>query len=181
MKRIALFALASTAILFVFILIVFPRMRADAEAKLENMLVRKPYLKVKQGERRVNVMRRERIGLLASDADCIESLLEINFTSVELSDSDLEFLSSLLHVSTINFYCCRNADSILPACKKLPLTSVGFEATPFSPESVELLGSIPTLANFSIEGGLDRQQVAAIKMLPKNIKVRSSFPMDAYD
>ncbi len=181
MKRIAFFALASTAIVLVFILVVLPRMRADAEAKLENMLIHEPYFKVKQGERRVNVMRRELIGLLASDPDCIENLLEINFSSVDLSDSDVESLSSLSHVSAINFYCCKNADSILPACRELPLTSVGFEATPFSPESVQLLGSIPTLANLFIEQNLDRKQIAAMKLLSKNIVVKSSFPMDAYD
>lgn len=181
MKRIALIGLPFTAIGFLLVLVVLPRMRADAESRLELKLIREPYLKVKQGDPRVNVMRRELLELLASDSECVENLLEINFSSVTFFKADKESLSSLANVSTINFYCCKNVDSILPACAKLPVTSVGFEATAFSPQSVQLLGSIPTLTTIHIEGDLDRHQVAAMRLLPKTIAIQSSFPMDAYD
>ena len=95
--------------------------------------------------------------------------------------TDSAALSSLEKTSTINFYCCKNADSILPACTKLPLISVGFELTGFSPQSVKILGAIPTLSNFIVEQNLDPNQVAAMKLLPSTVAIRSSFPMDAYD
>ena len=181
MKRIALFTATVVAIVIAFVFIVFPWMRASAQAQLEDIQIRQPYLLVKQGETTANIMRCELLNLLASDPDCVENLLEINFSGVELSDEDLNSLSVMSNVTKINFYCCKNADSVLPACSKMPLTSIGFELTPFTPESVRLLGAIPTLASFQIEQNLDRDQVAALKLLPKNVRVLSSFPLDAYD
>jgi len=181
MKRIAFLALTLCALGSVLILLVLPRMRADAEARLEHVLVREPYLRVKQGDRRVNVMRGELLRLLASDEQCIANLREINFSSVDFSSADSEALSALERTSTINFYCCKNADSILPSCSNLPLVSVGFELTKFSPQSVKILGEIPTLFSFLVEQNLDSNQVAAMKLLPNTITIRSSFPMDAYD
>ena len=181
MKRIAAFGFALSAMVFAVILVAIPRMRADAQAKLDVLLIREPFLKVKQGDRRVNVMRRELLELLAGDEQCIKNLREINFSSVEFGSTDAEFLAKLEKTTTINFYCCKNADSILPACPKLPLVSIGFELTNFSPESVELLGAIPTLASFIVELNLDRFQVASMKLLPKTVTICSSFPMDAYD
>jgi hypothetical protein len=181
MKRFVVFGFAISAIVFAVILVAIPRMRADAQAKQDVRIIREPFLNVKQGDGRVSIMRRELLELLAGDEQCIKNLHEINFSSVEFGPTDAEFLAKLENTTTINFYCCNNADSILPACSKLPLVSIGFELTSFSPETVELLGAIPTLASFNVEQNLDRSQVVSMKGLPKTVTVRSSFPMDAYD
>jgi hypothetical protein len=181
MKRIAVFCFALSAIALAMILVAIPRIRADAQAKLDVLLIREPFIKVKRGDPRVNVMRSELLELLAGDEQCTKNLREINFANVEFESTDAEFLAKLENLTTVNFYCCSNADSILSACTKLPIASISFELTNFSPESVEQLGAIPTLTSFIVEQKLDRFQVTAIKLLPKAVTVRSSFPMDAYD
>jgi hypothetical protein len=148
MKCIEVFGFALSAIVFAVILVAIPRMRADAQAKLDVRLIREPFLKVKRGDGLVIVMRRELLELLAGDEQCIKNLREIHFSGVEFGSTDAEFLEKLENTTTINFYCCKNADSILPACPKLPLVSIGFELTNFSPESVERVGATPTLASF---------------------------------
>ena len=126
-------------------------------------------------------MQLDLLELLANDPVCISNLNEINFSSVEFRDVDAKHLSVLSNTTTINFYCCKNADSVLPACNHLPLKSVGFELTQFSSSSIRLLGFIPTLSRLAVEQNLDERQVEALKSLPKTITLHTSFPLDTFE
>lgn len=181
MKKVALITTVSLAMLAGLIFVAIPRMRAAALARLTSTLVHEPFSRVQNGEHRVGVMQLDLLELLANDPVCIANIHEINFSSVEFRDTDAKNLSLLANTTTINFYCCKNADSVLAACDHLPLTSVGFELTPFSSNSIRLLGSIPTLSSITVEQNLDESQVAALKSLPKTITLRTSFPMNAFD
>ena len=181
MKKVAFISAVFLAMLAGLIFIAIPRMRAAALLRLTSTLVHEPFVRLQNGENRVIVMQLDLLELLANDPVCIANIDEINFSSVEFKDSDAKNLSLLVNTTAINFYCCKNADSVLTACDHLPLTSVGFELTSFSSNSIRLLGSIPTLSRITVEQNLNESQVAALKLLSKTITLRTSFPMDAFD
>ncbi len=144
-------------------------------------LVAEPLAIVKAGDNSIRVSHRDLLSAMSSDEDCVRNLRDVYFSSVEFQSGDAAEISKLSNVTSIGFYCCKNTDLAIPGCVQLHLASVFFETTPFSANTVELLGSIPTLISFGLEQNLSLEQVNAVKALQPRVKIKSSFPLDAFE
>ena len=98
-----------------------------------------------------------------------------------LTKEDQSPLQKLKNVNTVGFYCCKNVDAILPVCSSMPLTLIFFELSDVSPESLKALANSSSIVEIVFEQNLTEDQVTILKSYPANIKITSSFPLDAYD
>lgn len=175
----------STALLVLGMAIAIPlvvaKMRASAQAVLQETLVAKPLAQVRAGKGNVTVSHLDLLQALSQDASCIQSLSGVVFSGVRFREQDAQYVAQLKNLTSIGFYDCELADSVLSGCNDLPLTSVFFEMTKVAPNSIEKLGSIPTLTTFTLEQNLTEEQVHSLQALPNNVVVKSSFPLDAYE
>lgn len=181
MNRTTLLIGAAVGLVCSAFLFALPWMRRAAEENLTVILVDEPLAEVRAGKSRVRVSRTDLLRALADDPVCVANLTAIDFSSVELDADDANSLEKLSNVNSIFFYCCHNADAVVPACVSLPLEDVGFELTQIKPESIAAIGDIHTFKSIAFVKNLSEEEVAAIRSLPSHIDVETNFPLDAFE
>ena len=109
------------------------------EKELWRLQVEEPFQGVKNGRSSVLISNLALLEMLASDADCAKNLVSITFSSVTFQTSDGPKLAQLKNLESIEFYCCKNADSVIENCVEPQIHTIALDTTPISQGSIDAL------------------------------------------
>ncbi|XZE36360.1 hypothetical protein SH501x_001926 [Pirellulaceae bacterium SH501] len=131
--------------------------------------------RVKNGDHRASIMDSKLLPMLASDADCVANLNELDFAMTEIMDEDAKFVSQLSNVRTLFFYDTRGADLVLENARDLPIVKMGFEMARLRKESLRSLSDFPKLKELHFEHVMFPNEIAILETLPPRITVRVPY------
>jgi hypothetical protein len=179
--RKAKIILAAVALSTIAFAIVVPALRRSSRNMLVDLLVNQPLERVRSGHNYAIIADTNLLTKLANDPVCIENLTDMTFSSVTLEAAHRQDLAKMVNLKAVGFYCCRNIDAIVPSLTELDLDLLWFEIGDLSLQSLTLLGDEKPMREIAFEQNLSEAEVAILKAYPDEIKVTTSFPLDAYD
>jgi predicted ATP-grasp superfamily ATP-dependent carboligase len=134
--------------------------------------------RVKNGDDHASIMDSKILPMLASDAECITNLRELDFSMAEITADDAQHVSKLAKVESLFFYDTRGADFVLENARDLPIKRMGFDMARLSPDSLRALSGFPDLTDVHFEHVMFPNEIAILKELPSRIKVSIPHPAE---
>ena len=178
-KSILLVSLALVTAAVFLLAVAIPAFRRAAKEELFRKQVTEPFGEVASGGNYASVRDEVLLNKLAADNRCVANLEEIVFWSFHFEPSHASDLARLKNLKRVGFYCCNNVEAVVPGLLALKLDSLWFELSLPTPESLELLGQSRTMKELGVEQVLTRREAEVLKSFPPEVKITTSFPLDA--
>lgn len=176
------FAILMVTLAFVVLLVIgIPYVREQQRLSFEQQKAdwrQRAFDRVKNGDYRAWIMDSKILPMLASDADCVTNLKELDFSMTEITADDARHVSKMRNVQTLFFYDMRGADLVLEHSRDLPIKKMGFEMARLSKDSLRALSGFPDLTNVHFEHVMFPNEITILKELPSRINVNIPYPAE---
>jgi hypothetical protein len=126
---------------------------------------------IEAGSTQVVIYDVELLARLANNQKCVETVNNITFATVTVSEKDAAAASRFHNLRKLSFYDCKGADDVLKACRELPIEYLFFESTRVSDNSLLSLGKLKSLNKVHFEQLVNPQQAEILKQLPSTIVI----------
>jgi len=134
---------------------------------------------VKKGHTQATVMDSLLLPMLANDPECVAKVQSLYFSMVNVDPEDAKNVARLTNVQDIGFYDTSGADVVLKHARGLPISSLFFEGSHLSHDSLRALSEFPKLKKVHFEHVMPLDEVAILKALPSRIFVEIPYPSES--